>query len=214
MRAVDALIVDFGGVLTTPLNEAMLRFATEHGIEMSDLMRVSLAAYTGGEDRLVIDFEKGHISDEDFCAAFAERLTGATGVEVQADGLVDRIFGGLQAEDLMFEAVLAARAEGFKTALLSNSWGLGLYPYDRFPELFDVVVISGEVGMRKPDPDIFLHTVEKLGVAAERCVFVDDHGGHLETAASLGMKTVLHRDPDRSITELESLLGIGLRVKD
>jgi epoxide hydrolase-like predicted phosphatase len=113
-------------------------------------------------------------------------------------------------EEGMFEAVAAAQAGGFKTALLSNSWGLDLYPRARLAQLFDVIVISGEVGLRKPDPAIFELTTDKLDVVPEACVFVDDHPGHLKAAQELGMTTVLHRSPDETVVELEGLLGIGL----
>lgn len=210
MSELKALVVDFGGVLTTPLQEAMQRFSDDLGIEMSDLVRVALAAYSGQEDDLVVGFETGRISEEEFSRAFAQRLGEATGKEIDHNGIVDRIFGTLEAEEEMFEAVLAARRAGLKTALLSNSWGLSLYPYDRFPEMFDVVVISGEVGMRKPDPEIFTLTVERLGVPAGSCVFVDDHPGHLHAAAAAGMRTVLHRTPGQTIAQLEGVLGLKL----
>lgn len=210
MKRFDALIVDFGGVLTTPLSDAMVRFSDELGIELQDLVRVALAAYSGEEDALVTDFEMGKISEDAFSIEFAKRLHEATGVEVVPEKLVDRIFSGLEAEEDMFHAVIEARRAGYKTALLSNSWGVGLYPMHRFPEMFDVVVISGEVGMRKPDRDIFDHTVAELGVAADRCVFVDDHPGHLATAQELGMTTVLHRTPQRSLEELSEFLDLPL----
>lgn len=214
VRRFDALIVDFGGVLTTPLQDAMVRFADELGIELQDLVRVALAAYSGEEDSLVTDFETGKIEEEAFSIEFARRLHDVTGVEVVPERLVDRIFSGLEAEEDMFEAVLTTRRSGYKTALLSNSWGVGLYPMHRFPEMFDVVVISGEVGMRKPDRDIFDHTVAELAVPAERCIFVDDHPGHLKTAQDLGMATVLHRDPKRSLAELSDLLELDLTPTD
>lgn len=210
VRRFDALIVDFGGVLTTPLDDAMVRFSEQTGIEFQDLVRVALAAYTGQEDRLVTDFETGAISEEAFEIEFARRLHEVTGIEVVSERLIDRIFEGLEAEEDMFSAVLSARKAGYKTALLSNSWGIGLYPKHRFPEMFDVVVISGEVGMRKPDRDIFDHTVAELGVPADRCIFVDDHPGHLSTARDLGMTTVLHRTPTQSLEELTELLNLPL----
>lgn len=110
----------------------------------------------------------------------------------------------------MFTAVEAARAAGLKTGLCSNSWGESLYPRSRLTGAFDVVVISGEVGLRKPDPAIFRLTAERLGVVPSRCVFVDDHPGHLQVAAEEGMKTVLHTSPPDTITQLESLLGVRL----
>lgn len=210
MTAYRALVVDFGGVLTTPLQEAMFRFAEQAGIEPHHLARAALGGYMGSEDSLVFGFETGAVSQEDFTKAFAERLRQESGVEVEAESLVDRLFGGLDLEESMFTAVERARAQGLKTGLLSNSWGTSLYPRERLDPIFDVQVISGEVGLRKPDPAIFELTTDRLGLPAEACVFVDDHPGHLTSAAEAGMTTVLHRDPARTIAELESLLGLSL----
>jgi putative hydrolase of the HAD superfamily len=210
MSDYDALIVDFGGVLTTPLQDGLAGFADALGIELQDLVRVALRAYSGAEDDLVEGFEVGRVEEQEFADAFADRLRDETGVEIEAEGLVDRIFAGLRLEEPMMQAVVLAKRSGLKTALLSNSWGLGLYPRERFPEMFDEVVISGEVGMRKPNPDIYVHTIGELGVAAQKSIFVDDHPGHLKTAQDLGMTTVLHRTPTQTLQELESLLGIPL----
>ena len=210
MSDLRALVVDFGGVLTTPLQDSMSAFAQAEGIELQDLVRVALTAYAGGEDSLVTDFETGRIGDAEFSKEFARRLSEVSGRQVGAERLVDRLFGGLRLEDSMLTAVERARTQGFKTGLLSNSWGLDGYPMERLTPLFDVVVISGEVGLRKPDPEIFHLTTGKLDVEASACVFVDDHPGHLQTALALGMKTVLHRSPSQSIAELETLLGVEL----
>ena len=206
----EALVVDFGGVLTTPLQDSFVMFSEALGIELQDLVRVALRAYTGGSDPLVVAFETGAISDEEFSKEFASRITEETGVEVDPEGLVERMFGGMRLEEDMLAALGAAKAHGLKTGLLSNSWGLSGYPRARLAEIMDVVVISGEVGMRKPDPEIFTLTTEKLGLPAEACVFVDDHPGHLKAAQEAGMTTVLHRDPARSIAEMEELLGVPL----
>jgi putative hydrolase of the HAD superfamily len=211
-RRFDALIVDFGGVLTSPLHEAMLVFAHELEIDLQDLVQVALRAYAGHEDELVHGFETGIVPEDEFSREFARRLADHTGKEIDPVGIVDRIFGKLAPEESMFDAVLLAKKAGYKTALCSNSWGLGVYPKHRFPEMFDVVVISGEVGMRKPNRDIFDFTIDQLGVDPALSIFVDDHPGHLKTAGELGMTTVLHREPHQTIAELESLLGVPLTV--
>lgn len=206
-----ALVVDFGGVLTSPLQNAMVAFAEAMGIELQHLARAALGGYMGSEDALVFDFETGRISEEEFCREFAERLAEYSGTPVDPEGLVTRMFSGLVLEESMFAAVESARRAGLKTGLLSNSWGTGLYPHERLAQVFDVSVISGEVGLRKPDPAIFELTVGRLGVPAAGCVFVDDHPGHLASAAEAGMTTVLHREPNRTIAELEELFGIALK---
>ncbi len=208
MSKYKALVIDFGGVMTTSLQNAMAAFAMSKGIELQDLVRAALSAYMGDEDDLVTDFETGRLSEADFSVAFAARLEEYSGVHVEHDGLVAGLFEALDLEEDMFELVERSKSGGYKTALLSNSWGMGLYPIDRIRELFDVVMISGEVGLRKPDPDIFKLTIEKLGLEAAACVFVDDHPGHLKVAQEAGMTTVLHKSPAQSIQEVEALLDL------
>jgi epoxide hydrolase-like predicted phosphatase len=204
----EALIVDFGGVLTTPLQDGMARYADSLGIELQDLVRVVLRAYAGEEDDLVTGLETGRIAEADFAVAFAKRLSEVTDQPVDPSSVVDDIFMGMKPEEEMIAAVGSARSNGLKTALLSNSWSLRHYPpRARLDEIFDAIVISGEVGLRKPDPAIYELTVTRLGVAAERCVFVDDHPGHLKAAIDAGMTTVLHRTPAKTIEELRGLLG-------
>ena len=207
---LDALVIDFGGVLTTPLQDALAAFAEGAGIELQDLVRVALGLYSGAEDPLVHDFETGAISEEEFEASLARRLQEASGVRVSPDGLVARMFA-VDLEEDMLTAVGKVKGAGRKTALLSNSWGASLYPRSRLTDLFDTMVISGEVGIRKPDPRIYALALERIQVAPERSVFVDDHPGHLATASELGLVTVLHRSPQETIHQLEGLLGLELR---
>lgn len=188
----------------------MSAFANELGIELQDLARVALRAYVEGDDDLVTAFETGAMSEEEFSQQFARRLGEATGKEIDPERFVARMFGSARLEEDMLGAVLRVRKAGFKTALLSNSWGVGGYPRDRFDELFDVVVISGEVGLRKPDPEIFRMTATRLGLDTSDCVFVDDHPGHLKGALAEGMTTVLHRSPPETIAELEGIFGLAL----
>ena len=205
-----ALIVDFGGVLTTPLQDAMAGYAQKLGIELQDLVRVALRAYAGEDDNLVTGFETGRVPEEEFAVAFAERLSEVTPEPVDPATVVDGLFAGMSLEDDMIAAVRSARSQGFKTGLLSNSWSLRHYPRDSFAEIFDAIVISGEVGLRKPDPAIYRLATERLDVLPKECVFVDDHPGHLKAALEEGMTTVLHRTPAETLEELRGLLGVSL----
>jgi putative hydrolase of the HAD superfamily len=211
-RAFDALIVDFGGVLTNPLQETFEAFAASLDIELQDLVRVLLPLYAGGSDEMVERFETGVLGEADFSRELARRLEQACGRQVEADGLIDRIFMGMRLEPMMLDALVSTRREGLKTALLSNSWGMAGYPQERFEELFDVVVISGEVGLRKPDPAIYQLTVRRLNVPAVRCVFVDDHPGHLPPAQEAGMTAVLHVSPQQTLARLTDLLGVPFLI--
>ncbi|MFN2390040.1 MAG: HAD family hydrolase [Actinomycetota bacterium] len=205
-----ALVVDYGGVLTSPLQDALTAFSNELGIELQDLVRAVLPLYSGGADELVARYETGQMTDEEFSHELAARFASITGAPVDPERLVNRMFAGVNLEESMLDAVVAARRSGLKTALLSNSWGLALYPRERFAEIFDVVVISGEVGMRKPDEAIYRLTAERLGLPPEACVFVDDHPGHLAAATDLGMTAILHRSPAETITELSTLLHLSM----
>ena len=208
-RPFRAVLLDFGGVLTSPLIASMERFAAELGIELQDLARATLGAYAGEDDPLVTEFELGRISENDFSVAFAERLSHISGAPVEPEGVVGRIFD-LRLEEQMLEGVARIRRAGLTTGLLSNSWGEGLYPRDRLEPLFDVMLMSHEVGMRKPDPALFRLAARRVGAPAAECIFVDDHPGHLEAAASQGMTTVLHVVPAATLTELERLLSLRL----
>jgi epoxide hydrolase-like predicted phosphatase len=209
-RAFDALIVDFGGVLTNPLQVSLDAFARSIDVELQDVVRAILPIYSGSGDALVERFETGRVGEAEFSTALARRIEETSGQYVEPEGLVSRIFGGMQLEPQMLAAVGRARQHDVKTALLSNSWGIDGYPRDRFADLFDTVVLSGEVGLRKPDPAIYRVVVERLEVSGERCVFVDDYPGHLQPAEQAGMTTILHISPEDTISRLTHLLGVPL----
>jgi putative hydrolase of the HAD superfamily len=105
--------------------------------------------------------------------------------------------------------VRRAKTSGVKTALLSNSWG-DQYLRDGWQDMFDSVVISGEVGMRKPERRIFEHTLSELGLAPDECVFVDDHVGNIQAASALGIVSVWHQEYEQTAGELEALFGLTL----
>jgi HAD superfamily hydrolase (TIGR01509 family) len=98
-----------------------------------------------------------------------------------------------------------------RTGLISNSWGAGLsYDTSMLDELFDGIVISGDVGMHKPEPEIFLLGAERIGVPAAECAFVDDLRENCAGAEAVGMTAILHRGADSTLPRLEELLGMPL----
>jgi len=154
--------------------------------------------------RLLRGLETGELDEAGFEPRFAELLGLA-----DSAGLIDRLFGGLGPDEAMIGAVRGARAEGVKTGLISNSWGLGIY--DRAPvDLFDETVISGDVGLHKPQPEIYLLACERLRVAAGDCVFVDDLRENVQGAEAVGMTAILHRESTATVARLEELLGVSL----
>ena len=200
----DGLLVDFGGVLTTNVFESFAEFCSEEGLE-PDTVRDLFMQDPAAREALA-DLETARASEAEFEARFASLLGLAT-----ADGLIARMFAGMRPDERMFDAVAAAKRAGIRTGLVSNSWGEEGYDRSRFGELFDVLVISGELGIRKPAPEIYALAAERLERAPERCVFVDDLAGNLKPARAIGMATVLHRDAETTLEELEHHLGVKLR---
>jgi putative hydrolase of the HAD superfamily len=201
---VRGLLVDFGGVLTSNVFDSFRDFCLAEGLDaetVKGLFREDPRAL-----ELVRGLETGELSEDDF----GERFGGLLGIDDRA-GLVDRMFGGLRPDERMLSAVRRARAAGIRTGLVSNSMGAGRYDRDAFAELFDGVVISGDVGMHKPQPEIFLLGAERAGVEPEECVFVDDLRENCEGAEAVGMTAVLHRGAEGTVAELERLLGVELR---
>jgi epoxide hydrolase-like predicted phosphatase len=198
---VRGLIVDFGGVLTTNVFDSFKAFCRAEGLpedSVKDMFREQGAGLA-----LLRRLEKGELT----AAEFSERFAPLLGVS--SDNLVERLFGGVGPDEPMVEAVRHAREAGIRTGLISNSWGEGLaYDQAMLDELFDAVVISGDVGLHKPQPEIFLMGAERIGVAPEECVFVDDLRENCAGAEAVGMTAILHRGSAGTLPQLEELLGV------
>ncbi|MGH2978041.1 MAG: HAD family hydrolase [Solirubrobacterales bacterium] len=200
------LLVDYGGVLTTNVWDSFRAFCEAEGIEREEVRR----AFRDRPEAMALlrRLEAGELTEEEFAPLFGP-IIGVR--EERTEGLVDRLFAGMQPEHAMIEALRRARAAGLRTGLISNSWGRGRYDRDSFAELFDGVVISGEVGLYKPQPEIFRLGAERIGLTPEECVFVDDLRENCEGAEAVGMQAVLHRGAEASLEQLEELLGVVLR---
>ena len=133
--------------------------------------------------------------------------------EERAPGLIDRLFGGMTEDLVMFHGVRSAKAQGLRTGLLSNSWGVDRDDRSRFPQLFDAVVISGEEGVRKPDRSIYELAPKRMALEPGHIVFVDDLPGNLKPARDLGMECVHHTSGGETVTQLERLFGLRLRSR-
>ena len=198
------LLVDFGGVLTSSVFESFEAFCRTEGLAPGAVRERFLSDPEA--QQLLFDLEEGRLSEEEFEPRFAALLEVA-----DPSGLIDRLFAGMRPDEEMLSAVAAAKRAGVRTGLISNSWGHGRYDRSRFPELFDGTVISGEVGIRKPLPEIYSLGAEAIGLDPEDCVFVDDLPPNLKPAARLGMATVHHVRAELTIPQLEELLGVALR---
>jgi putative hydrolase of the HAD superfamily len=199
-------------VLTAPVNEVMHHWMLAEGFEPEPFvrfMRELLARSSADESGPVHGLEIGSWTPAEFERALAGEIAGSGLGTVSADGLLKRMFGGLTPARPMLAAVAELHASGVPTALLSNAFGLD-YPREDWPTLFDVTVISDEVGLRKPDPAIYLLTCTRLGVDPRDAVFVDDLEPNVAAAEALGMAGVHHTDPETTIRRVNELLGSGV----
>jgi epoxide hydrolase-like predicted phosphatase len=205
-RPRRALLVDYGGVLTTNVFAAFEEFAAREGLEPGAVAR---ALRSGLDARYLLDgIEEGRVPEAEFEQGFGALLG------VAPEGLIGRLLGGMRRDRPMIDMVRAVRRAGIPTCLVSNSWGVDSYPEDLLTELFDTVVISGRVGLRKPSPEIYRHAAGTLGLEPGDCVFVDDLPRNLGPAADLGMAAVHHTASEITIPEVARLLAISIGVVD
>lgn len=210
-----ALVVDFGGVLTTSLGDAFRAFCEREGVDYERVRDALRAAYGDIDpESLVARFETGRMERAHFERELAAHLSHGLARAIAPEDLIARMLEDLRLDQAMIDAVRSARGAGVPTALLSNSWGVEYYPRDLLADLFDHVVISGEVGLRKPHPEVFHLACERLGLPPSDCVFVDDHDGNVDAAREVGLIGVLHEKTEQTVGELEALLGVPLRESD
>nr|WP_315987036.1 HAD family phosphatase [Actinomadura sp. HBU206391] len=210
---VRGVLTDWGGVLTPPLKDSVASWLAADGLDVEHYREVMRAwvgqAYDGGAVNPIHGLEDGTLEPAEFERLLAAELRLADGGPVRAEGLLRRMFHGFQPVEAMYEALRRARAGGARTGLISNSWGND-YPRELWDELFDCVVISAEIGMRKPDEGIFRHALESLGLEPDECVFIDDIEHNVRAAETIGMIGLHHTDVATTVGRLEGLLEISL----
>jgi putative hydrolase of the HAD superfamily len=209
------IVTDWGGVFTTPILTTVRAWIEADRIDWHSYRAVmkewvSEAYDVDASPNPIHALERGECSGAEFEHHLAARLRRADGEAVAAEGLLRRMFAASLPVPGMYDTIRALRAAGFSTALLSNSWGCDEYPRADFPGLFDTVVLSGEVGMRKPEKEIFLHAAATLGLAPAECVFIDDMAANVAAAQVCGMTGVLHTETAATARALQDLLGVPL----
>lgn len=211
---IQSLIVDWGGVLTSDLGGTMSAWASEEDIDLNEFAMV-MREWLGREGEVesfvnpVHALERGEIEVPDFEIKLAQSLGSRLGRSIPPEGLIARLFRNFSHAHDMTGLVRRAKQAGIKTALLSNSWG-NSYPEHLFDGMFDVVVISGAVGMRKPEPRIYEFTLAQLELPPQACVFVDDLEYNVAAAVNLGIIGVHHTSYERTATELDVLFDTRL----
>lgn len=203
MATYKGLILDFGGVVTTDFYGALDAWSTRAGLGDHAFTE---ALSTPQGHRALAGAETGQIPQ----AEFEQVMAGLLGVP--ARGLLAAALADLKPRPEMTELASRARAVGVRVAALSNSWGEGDYdPYAGWPldDMFDAVIISHQVGLRKPEPGIFTLTADALGLPAAECLFIDDTERNLPGAAELGMGTLLFTGTPAELAEIERLTGLA-----
>jgi putative hydrolase of the HAD superfamily len=200
-----ALVVDFGGVLTTPLLDGFAAFQDHSGVPPQALGRAIAAVAARDGANPLHELELGHMTEADFLGRVADAVSDDLGRPVELHDFTERYFSALRANAPMVELVRRAHGAGWATALLTNNvreWEArwrAMLPVD---ELFDVVVDSAQVGVRKPDPRIFRLALTGLGdPPPEQVVFLDDFHGNIAAAERLGMRGILVDEDHRPALE-------------
>jgi putative hydrolase of the HAD superfamily len=203
-----AVIFDLGGVVTGSPLHAIAAYERELGFARDAINRVVAGSGHGGAwGRL----ERGEIEMEDFFAAF-EADCAAAGLTIDARLLMQRIAAIAQPRPAMLRAIGRLRDGGLPVAALTNNWKSGAGDAAHaLRDVFDVVIESAIVGLRKPDPRIYQLACTELRVAPSEAIFLDDIGSNLKTARELGMATIKVVEPDEALAELERLTGHSLR---
>jgi putative hydrolase of the HAD superfamily len=208
---IRAVVSDYGGVLTVPLMEGFARFQEDTGVtpEQFGSALARAAAADDGRNPL-FELEVGAIAESEFLAALQRELEADLGRPVELHGFGERYMNAIDANGELFAYYRALHARGLRLALLTNNvreWE----PYWRaklpIDDIFETVVDSAFVGVRKPDAAIYAIVLERLGLAAEECVFVDDIAVNVEAARALGFAVVHFRDTAQAIAELDALTG-------
>jgi putative hydrolase of the HAD superfamily len=210
MSGVQAVISDFGGVLTSPMRASFEAFQESTGVSLEALgeAMAHLAAVHGVNP--LFELETGRLTEAEFLSALGERLTDRLGRPVGMRDFGERYFGHLTPNATMIDYMRTLRERGYRLAICTNNvreweqrWR-AMLPVD---EIFDVVVDSAFVGVRKPEPRIYELTLERLGVSADAALLIDDIELNCEAARELGMGAVWFRDSGQAMAETEAALA-------
>jgi putative hydrolase of the HAD superfamily len=207
---IKAIVSDFGGVLTTPLLPTFLNLQDEIGVSPADFGKALKAVAEEGGENPLFAMERGEITEVEFLEQLGDGLEPLLGHRPHLHRFRELFIGGLDTNPPLIELMRELKAEGFRMAMLTNNvreWEAqwrSMLPVD---EIFELVVDSAFVGCRKPEPEIYAITVERLGLAPEACILVDDILHNCEGAREFGMSAVHFQDNEQAIAELRAALA-------
>jgi putative hydrolase of the HAD superfamily len=205
---IKAVISDFGGVITLPLDEAFARAHEEMGVPLTALGDAMKLAASRSDEPPLFKLERGQLTDPEFMAIMQATISEVVGREVVLDNYGERLMRELRANEPLLEYYAGLKARGVRLAILTNNvreWQPRWMPL--LPEgLFELIVDSGFEGVRKPEPEIYERTLSRLGLAPGDCAFVDDVEVNVRAANELGLHGVHFRTTEQAVAELDALV--------
>jgi putative hydrolase of the HAD superfamily len=207
---LEAVISDFGGVLTSPLAGAFAAFEDDSGVPLAELGTAMVALASARGVNPLFDLETGRLTEAEFLSDLEHQLSGQLGREIDLTGFGERYFAALEPNERLIDYMRELRGRGYKLAICTNNvreWASRWQAMLPVQEIFDVVVDSAFVGSRKPEPEIYRATLQRLGVAADAALLIDDLQDNCEGARALGIQAVWFQTTDQAIADTESALA-------
>jgi putative hydrolase of the HAD superfamily len=207
--SIKAVISDFGGVLTTPLIQSFMSFQDKTGITTEALGKGMQAATEANGDNPLFEMERGEITEIAFLETLTDSLEPLLGHRPEMHRFKEIYFEALNSNPPMIELMQGLKAAGYRMAMLTNNvreWEPLWRPMLPVDEIFETVVDSGFVGCRKPEAEIYAITLDRIGLPAESCLFVDDVLVNCEGAERAGMTAVHFQDNEQAIAEIRAKL--------
>ena len=208
---IEAVVSDFGGVLTTPLLQSFMAFQNETGVSPENLGRAMQAVAEADGENPLFELERGEITEMAFLERLSDGLEPLLGHRPQMHRFREIYFEALDPNPPMIELMRELKAAGYRMAMLTNNvreWEPLWRPMLPVDEIFETVVDSGFVGCRKPESRIYELTLERIDLPAEACLFIDDLPHNCEGARKAGMSAVHFRDNEQAIGEIRAALGL------
>jgi epoxide hydrolase-like predicted phosphatase len=209
MGGVEAVISDFGGVLTSPLADSFQAFQEHSGVPLAELGKAMVALGAEHGANQLFELETGRLAEREFLARLGRRLTAQLGREIELDGFAERYFANLEPNEALITYMRELRGRGYRLAICTNNvreweplWR-AMLPVD---EIFELVVDSAFVGVRKPEPEIYQLTLSQLSVQPHAAVLIDDIEINCQAAQELGIRAVCFRTSEQAIADTEALL--------
>ena len=207
---ITTVVSDLGGVLTTPLYDAFVAYQDHCGIALTEFWTALGELSNNGGANPMAELECGRISERQFTDALGGQIARQVGHPVDISDFSEVWFSHLHPNVAMLELMRGLSRRGYRMALLTNNvreWERHWRPQMPIDEIFELVVDSGFVGIRKPEPEIYLLTQERLGVAAEEILFVDDIDVNVAAARELGWNAVQFSDNAQAVAAIDAALA-------